>query len=54
MEAWERHPEKLWLFCDMKWMSEWCIHSTTTSRAEVKTEQKPWYCLLQMMTAWDA
>jgi hypothetical protein len=47
-------PKKHWLSYDMKWMSKWCIHSTTISRAELKKERKLWYCLLEIMTAWDA
>jgi hypothetical protein len=46
-------PKKLWLFCDMKRMSEWRIHSTTTSQAELK-EWESWCCLLKTMTALGA
>jgi hypothetical protein len=38
----------------MKRMSEWRIHSTTTSQGELKKERKPWFYLLEIMTAWDA
>jgi hypothetical protein len=45
--------QQLWLFCDMKRMSEWRIHSTDTSRAELK-ELKSWCCLLEIATALGA
>jgi hypothetical protein len=35
-------PEKLWLFYDMKRMSEWRIGSTTTSWVTLKKERKSW------------
>jgi hypothetical protein len=38
----------------MRRMSEWHIHNTTTSRTELKKEQKSWYCLLEVTTTWDA
>jgi hypothetical protein len=41
----------LWLFCDMKQTSKYHIRSTATSRAELKKQRKPWYCLLEIMTA---
>jgi hypothetical protein len=42
------------MFCDMKRMSKWHIHSTGTSGAELKKVQKLWYCLLEITTIWDA
>jgi hypothetical protein len=47
-------PEKLWLFCDMKWMSKCHIHSTSTSQTVMKKEWKPWCYLLEFTTTWDA
>jgi hypothetical protein len=46
--------EKLWLFCDMKRMIKWSIHSTTTSRAEPKKELKPWCFPWEITTTLDA
>jgi hypothetical protein len=46
--------EKSRLFCGMKRMSKWRIRNTTTSQAELKKEWKSWYCLLEIMTVWDA
>jgi hypothetical protein len=53
-QAWERQPMKDWLSCDMKQMRKWHIRSTATSRAELKEAHKLWYCLLEVMTTWDA
>jgi hypothetical protein len=53
-EAWERHPKKLWVFCDMKWMNKWSIRSTATSWVELKKELKLRYCLQEITTALDA
>jgi hypothetical protein len=38
----------------MKRMSEWRIHSTATSWAELKKERKPWCYLLEIMIALGA
>jgi hypothetical protein len=42
---------KHWLSCDMRQMSKWRIRNTAISRAELKKEQKLWYCLLEVATA---
>jgi hypothetical protein len=35
-------------------MSKWCIHSTATSRSELKKERMLWCYILEITTAWDA
>jgi hypothetical protein len=37
-----RLHEKLWLFCDIKQMNKWSIHSAATSRAMPEKELKLW------------
>jgi hypothetical protein len=53
-EAWDRLPEKLWCFYNMKWRNKWRIHSTTTSWAMPKKEMKPWWCLQEIVTTLGA
>jgi hypothetical protein len=38
----------------MRRVSEWHIRNTATSRAELKKERKPYFCLLEVTTTWDA